>query len=141
MAEAAGAKPDLVTICDSCHTPVATFRSGKGWPPEYARIQPGEPCPFCERAGRSGVVLAWIEADLFGQALLGVQEGAADALRRRKNASTARLWEDVKTLRRLAVVGETAMAEGYDAAPFSGNLPAAAEQAWQRLKRALGPAD
>ncbi len=48
------------------------------------------------------------------------------------------IWDDIKMLRRLAVVGETSMGLGYDAAPFTANLPKAANEAWERLK-ALDP--
>ncbi len=44
------------------------------------------------------------------------------------------VWSDIRTLRRLAVVGETAMAEGFDPAPFTDGLPKAAEEAWGRLR-------
>lgn len=49
------------------------------------------------------------------------------------------IWEDIKRLRRLADVGATAMGDGYDAVPFTEDLPLAAEKAWGRLRDRFEP--
>jgi hypothetical protein len=49
-------------------------------------------------------------------------------------------WADLCALRRMAVVGETAMAAGFDAAPFTADAPKLADAAWHRLRRRFDPA-
>lgn len=53
---------------------------------------------------------------------------------RRTTYSGAQIWADIQMLRRLASVGETAIAAGFDPAPFSRDLGSRAEEAWQRLQ-------
>ena len=48
--------------------------------------------------------------------------------------SGAQVWLDIRMLRRLAAVGEAAIAAGYSPEPPTGELPSNAEAAWQRLQ-------
>lgn len=49
-------------------------------------------------------------------------------------------WADLCALRRMAVVGETAMAAGFDAAPMTEGAAQLADAAWHRLRRRFDPA-
>ena len=49
------------------------------------------------------------------------------------------IWGDIQRLYRLAVVGDTAMAAGFDAAPFTDGSRKTGEAAYHRLRRRFDP--